>query len=73
MSSAMIMTSKGGNIDALQLKTADVAQVVLGFNYEAHNAPATNSQQFRSLCGTITHPCTKFQRNQTIRGEVIAI
>ena len=65
-------TGKGGNCDALQLEAAHVAPVVLGFNYEANNAPA---YKFRNLCDPQrTHrPLIKFQGNRTNRGGVIAM
>jgi len=34
------VTRKYGNCDVLQVRTADVAPAVLGFNYEAHNGKA---------------------------------
>jgi len=48
-------TTKDGYCDALQLEVVDVAPVVLGFNYEAHNAPV---QQLRKLHGPL---CTQLQ------------
>jgi len=46
----------------------DVAPVVIGYNYEAHNEPA---YKFNNLRGPISHQSTKFRRNLTISGGII--
>jgi len=50
----------------------DVAPVILGFNYEVHNAPVYKFNNFATAADPYCTD-TKFQRSRTVCGGVIAI